>query len=58
MIRIVNNYITLLIVVKKVKNQHVSNGRADILVTIIEMLRFLNRTTRISLPSMKSMEQF
>ena len=29
-------------VVKKVKNRHVSNGRTDILVLIIELLRFLN----------------
>ena len=26
----------------KVKNQHLLNGRADFLVTIIEFLRFLN----------------
>ena len=29
--------------IKKVKSQHVLNGRTDILVTIIEFLRFLSR---------------
>ena len=31
-------------VVKKVKNQHVLNGRTDFLLKIIELLRFLNGT--------------
>ncbi len=29
---------------QKVKNQHFLNGRMDILVTSIELIRFLNRT--------------
>ncbi len=29
---------------KTVKNQHVLNGRTDLMVTIIELLRVLNRT--------------
>ncbi len=37
-------YIKHKIVLKKVRNQHVSNGRTDFLVTIIVLLRFLNRT--------------
>ena len=31
------------VVVKKVLNQHVLNGRTDFLVKIIELLRFINR---------------
>ena len=31
-------------IVKKVKNQHVLSRRKDIMVTIIELLRYLNRT--------------
>ena len=36
-----NNYITLKIIVKKVQNHQVLKGRIDILVTFIELLRFL-----------------
>ena len=39
-----NRKIHLKVIVKKVKNQHVYNGRMEILVTIIELIRFLNRT--------------
>ena len=37
-----NDYLQQFIVVKKVKNQHVLNGRTDFLIGIIELLRFLN----------------
>ena len=30
--------------VRKIKNQHVLNGRTDILVMIVQFQRFLNRT--------------
>ena len=38
------NQIIQKFVVKKVKNQYVSNGLMDFLVNIIELLRFLNCT--------------
>ena len=39
-----SDYFNNLNLLLKVKNQHAFNGHTDFLVTIIELLRFLNRT--------------